>query len=257
MNFEQVERGLEQLRSRLRDGHFLVGGWLQIPSPISARIIAENEVDWVVVDREHGSIGVSDAAVLNQSIMCAGKLPFCRLACPENHELKLALEAGAYGIVIPNVKSAENLEELIHGCQYPPFGERGVGYSAGNRFGRDLDQILIKRFRPFVVAMIENKEAVQDLDQILKIPGLDAIFVGPYDLSASLGVCGQFDASEFQDALKIVLTKARALGIPSGIHVVSPNIDELKLRISEGFQFIAYSVDSVLLNFNLNLGEVK
>ncbi len=257
MNFEQIERSLEELRSRLRDGHSLIGGWLQIPSPISARIIAENEVDWVVVDREHGSIGVSDAVVLNQSIMCAGKLPLCRLACPEIHELKLALEAGSYGIVIPNVKSADELQELIRGCQYPPFGERGVGYSAGNRFGRDLGQMLTKGFRPLVVAMIENREAVQDLDQILKVPGLDAIFVGPYDLSASLGVSGQFEASEFEDVLKIIVTKARAVGIPSGIHVVSPSIDELRLRISEGFQFIAYSVDSVLLNFKLNLGEVQ
>jgi 2-dehydro-3-deoxyglucarate aldolase len=127
------------------------------------------------------------------------------------------------------------------------IGERGVGFSRANLFGQKFEAYKEQAKHPLLIAMIETQKGASGIREILKVPGLDAIFIGPYDLSASLGVIGDFNHPLFKDALRLILDECRMAGIPSGIHVIKPIKDELNLRIKEGYQFIAYSIDAVFL----------
>ena len=134
----------------------------------------------------------------------------------------------------------------------PPTGKRGVGYARANLYGKDmLETIQNEEFqRPFIVAMIENEEAFNELDQIVQLQGLDCVFVGPYDLSASMGIVGDFSHHKFTQALETTLAISAKHNKPCGIHVVDCNPDEIQQRISEGYRLIAYSMDSVFLQKN-------
>jgi len=145
------------------------------------------------------------------------------------------------------VESAKQLTDLRESCCWPPAGKRGVGYSRANLFGKYFDSYSEEAQSPLLVAMIEHINAVVCLDDILSVEGLDAILIGPYDLSASLGLTGQFDAPEFTRTIEQIRILCSNKDIPCGLHVVTPDDADLKLRIKEGYRFIAYSLDSVFL----------
>jgi 2-dehydro-3-deoxyglucarate aldolase len=123
-----------------------------------------------------------------------------------------------------------------------------VGFSRANLFGKNFDSYSLEANSPFVVAMIESKESIDNLEPILRIDGLDSIFVGPYDLSASLGCLGEFHKKTFQTAMTKICDIAFKCNVPMGMHVVKPDPKMLNAKIKEGYQFIAYSIDSVVLS---------
>ena len=148
------------------------------------------------------------------------------------------------------IENADQLKCIRDACCWPPAGKRGVGFSRANLFGKYFDSYSKEAQSPILVAMIENIEAVDYLEEILQVDGLDAILIGPYDLSASMALTGKFDHPDFIDVLDKVLSLSAAENIPCGIHIINPLVDELKLRIEEGCKFIAYSIDSVFLNLS-------
>ena len=131
----------------------------------------------------------------------SNKVPLVRLASTDSKDSIKIIEAGASGIIIPQVKNVAHVKKIIDACNYPPLGSRGIGFSRANRFGKGLN-FHIKKFKPIIVAMIETKSAVENLDKILQLDGLDAIFIGPYDLSASYNITGKFKSKKFQNILK-------------------------------------------------------
>ena len=145
------------------------------------------------------------------------------------------------------VESAEQLQFTRNACRWPPEGNRGVGYSRANLFGKHFTEYTIEAQSPLIVAQIEHIRAVENLEEILSVKGLDALFIGPYDLSASMGLTGQFEHNDFQEALNRVLKICKQHKVSSGVHVVYPDPNKLQLRIEEGYRFIAYSIDSVFL----------
>jgi 2-dehydro-3-deoxyglucarate aldolase len=151
-------------------------------------------------------------------------------------------------VIVPNIASAAQLEAVRSFCRWPPAGARGVGFSRANLFGKRFAGYTDEAQAPLLVAMIEDVRAVEQLDAILGVEGLDAILVGPYDLSASMGLTAQFDHADFRAALASIRERAGKHHIPSGIHVVPPSLTELQARIDEGYRFIAFSIDSVMLN---------
>ena len=257
MNWSTVNSRIIGLRQDLAKGQYSLGSWLQIPSVVSAGIMAQNKFDWIVVDQEHGSISGSELQGMCQAIRGRSCLPFVRVAEPDPRLGKLALEAGAVGLIIPNLTSAAEFKLFANSCLYPPHGARGVGFSAGNDYGTALSTQLDSDWKPFLVPMIENKRIVKNLSDLLNQPYLDAIFIGPYDLSASLGVTGQFDNKVFIKILENVRHKAAEASIPVGIHVVSPSVQQVRQRIEEGFKFIAYSLDTVLLDVSDVLEQIR
>jgi 2-dehydro-3-deoxyglucarate aldolase len=241
------QKDIERVRGLLGSGKVSVGSWIQIPDESVAEVMGAAGYDWLAVDLEHGSISVADLPGLFRAIECGGTLPLARVAQGEAKDCKQALDAGAGGVIVPMIESAAQLEAVRDACCWPPTGKRGVGFSRANLFGGRFAEYSVEAQAPLLIAQIENISAVHNLESILEVRGLDAVMVGPYDLSASLGVTGIFDHADFIAALNRVLELSRKFGIAAGVHVVEPNPSELGKRITEGYRFVAYSIDAVFL----------
>ena len=251
---------IEEIRNKLNNNEVSIGSWMQIPSSTVAEIMGHSGYDWVAIDMEHGAIGVVQLLDIFRALELSNTLPLVRLADGTVKDCKLALDAGAGGVIIPMVENAKNLKALIDSCKWPPKGKRGVGFSRANLFGKFFESYKKEAQNPIIIPMIENITAVENLDSILNVKGIDAIFIGPYDLSASLGINGQFKHSDYINTIKHITEHAKKLSIPVGIHVVEPIVNDLKLKIKEDYQLIAFSIDSVFLSKNsINplLGEIK
>ena len=145
-------------------------------------------------------------------------------------------------------ESAEQLERVRDACRWPPTGSRGVAFSRANLFGKDFDEYTEEAQQPLLIAMIEKIEAVDNIDSILQVDGLDAILIGPYDLSASMGITSKFEHPDFVAMMNKIKTSSEKFMVPCGIHIVTPSEDEINKKINDGYRFIAYSIDSVFLN---------
>jgi 2-dehydro-3-deoxyglucarate aldolase len=238
---------IQGVRARLRAGGATIGSWMQIPHSSVAEILGQAGYDWVVLDLEHGAISVHQLPDLCRALELGGTLPLARLAFGHPKDCKQALDAGAGGVIIPMIESAGQLSAIRAACCWPPAGVRGVGFSRANLFGKYFQQYQEEAQAPLLVAMIEHVQAVENLDAILRVQGLDAILIGPYDLSASLGVTGQFEDPRFISVLQTVRTVTAKHGVPCGVHVVAADPRELQQRQQEGYRFIAYSLDAVFL----------
>ena len=236
---------LKELRKKVIQ-KYSVGCWLQIPSIENLEIILENKYDWFCIDYEHGFMSHDRMGEMISLINQSNKIPFVRLASTNFKDAIKVIEAGALGVIIPQVKNISHVKKIIDTCNYPPLGTRGIGFSRANKFGKGLNN-QIKKFKPFIVAMIETKAAVENLDKILKVDGLDAIFIGPYDLSASYNITGKFNSKKFKNILIQIKKIADKNKIPCGMHVVKPDKIELKKLIKKKFKFLAYSMDSVII----------
>lgn len=239
---------IRSLRQALQGGKLSVGSWMQIPHPSVAEIMGQAGYDWVAVDMEHGTIGAHQLPDLFRALELGGTLPLARLAHGEPKDCKQALDAGAGGVIVPMVENARQLERVRDACRWPPAGTRGVGFSRANLFGKHFDAYAEEAQAPLLIAMIEHVRAVDNLLEILQLPGLDAILVGPYDLSASMGKTGQFDDPDFEAVMVRIRELSRAHGVPSGVHVVMPDAASFEQRVAQGYRFIAYSIDAVFLN---------
>jgi 2-dehydro-3-deoxyglucarate aldolase len=238
----------QQLRERLRQGGHSVGSWIQIPHASVAEIMGQAGYDWVAVDLEHGSISVHQLPDLFRALELGGTLPLARLARGHFKDCKNALDAGAAGVIVPMVADAEHLLAARDACRWPPAGTRGVGFSRANLFGKHFDAYREEAQAPLLVAMIERIDAVDNLEAILSVEGLDALLIGPYDLSASMGLTAQFDHVDFLAAQSRIHELTRKYNIPFGVHVVAPDPAQLKQHIAEGCRFLAYAIDAVFLN---------
>jgi 2-dehydro-3-deoxyglucarate aldolase len=239
---------IRNIRTRLQNGQATVGSWMQIPHAGVAEMMGQAGYDWVAIDMEHGSIAHHQLPDLFRALELGGTLPLVRLPHSDPKAIKDALDAGSGGIIIPMVEAAEQLRAAIQSSCWPPAGIRGVGFSRANLYGKHFDAYREEATQPFVVAQIEHIRAVHDLDAILTVPGLDAIIIGPYDLSASMGITAQFDHPDYLLAMEKIKTSCQRMGKPLGLHVVQPDPEVLRQKITEGYQFLAYAIDAVFLN---------
>lgn len=242
----------QQIRSKMQQGQATIGTWMQLPSTDVAEILGRAGYDWVAVDLEHASFTRAQLPDVFRAIELGGTAPFARVAEATLSHIKAALDSGAHGIIFPMIETREQLDDAIGWALYPrtdgPSGIRGVGYCRGNLFGREFDVYRNSTARDLVfVAQIEHIRAVENLDAILSHPRLDAIMVGPYDLSGSMGLTAQFDHPDFIAALDRIRDKAAEHGIPMGLHVVQPDADLVRAKVAEGYRFIAYGIDAVFL----------
>jgi len=239
---------IQSVRTKLRGDGVTVGSWMQIGHASVAEIMGQAGYDWVALDLEHGAIAVHQLPDLCRALELGGTLPLARLAQGLPKDCKQALDAGAGGVIVPMVESGEQLVCVRDACRWPPAGTRGVGFSRANLFGRHFDAYAREAQAPLLVAMIEHHRAVENLPEITRVSGLDAILIGPYDLSASIGRTAQFDHPEFESLITRIQQISSSAGIACGVHVVAPSVVELHRRQAAGFRFLAYSIDSVILN---------
>jgi len=236
------------IRTALRSGSASIGSWMQIPESNIAEIMGRAGYQWVAIDMEHGPIAVNQLPDIFRALELGGTLPLARVASPLPINCRQALDQGAAGVVIPMISSASQLQAIISECHWPPRGRRGVGFQRANVFGKFFDAYVEEAQESLVVAQIEHIDAVNNLEAIVKVEGLDAIMIGPYDLSASLGITGEFENKKYKDVLTKILEVCAKQKMPCGIHVVQPDTKMLEQRIREGYTFIAYGVDTVFLN---------
>jgi 2-dehydro-3-deoxyglucarate aldolase len=201
--------------------------------------------DWIAVDLEHGRFSEKELSSVFRAIGQRGTLPMARVGAVTVLNVKAALESGAAGVILPMIATAAQLRAAISWAKFPPAGSRGVGYSRANLFGQDFEGY--KAFDPLVIAQIESHAAIRDIDEVLSVPGLDAAMIGPYDLSASMGLTGQFDHPDFRAAIAAFAASCRHNNIASGIHVVTPTETALGAAIAEGHRFVAYATDAIFL----------
>ena len=243
---------IKQIRSKLKAGNPSIGTWQQIPNASISEILGDAGYDWVAVDLEHGSMNTFQLPDLFRAIELGETLPLARIAESKPRDCKQALDAGAGGIIAPMIENADQLKMVRNACCWPPIGTRGVGFSRANLFGKYFDSYREEAQSPLLVAQIEHINAVNNLDEILRVDGLDAIIVGPYDLSASMGITAEFSNQKFINIMIQIKNLCDKANISCGEHIVYPKPAILKKRISEGYRFIAYSIDAVFLMQELN-----
>ena len=241
---------MRDIRKALQDGSVAIGSWINTASPIVAELMAACNFDFLTVDAEHSATHLAQVQVLFQAIRSGNPncAPMVRLPGNDYAATKRYLDAGAVGVVAPLINSAVQAQELIRSVKYAPQGARGVGFCRANMYGTRFEEAVASANEETMVCVqIEHIDGVEEIDQILSVPGVDAVFIGPYDLSASMGITGQLDNPRMLEATQRILSACQQHGVAPGIHVVQPDPQEAVRRIGQGYRLIAYSLDITML----------
>lgn len=237
------------LKKNLKSNSLTVGSWITLGHTAIAEILARAGFDWLVVDLEHSVISIDVAGDLIRTIDLCGVVPLVRLTSNDTNQIKRVMDAGAHGIIVPMVNTPADATRAVAATRYAPAGFRGVGLARAQGYGVNFqDYLQWQSNGPVVIVQIEHKDAIDQLEEILTVPGVDGFIIGPYDLSCSMGIPGEFEHPEFAIAMKRILSTGLRLGCPSGLHIVEPDVARLRLTIAEGYRFIAYSVDMRMLD---------
>ena len=229
------------IRARLKKGDLLIGTLITIAAPEVAEIMAEVGYDWLFIDSEHAPFNSQGAQGILQAVDY--RCP-CVIRIPSNAEvwIKKALDIGAAGIIAPGVNSAEEAEQIVRMCKYPPRGNRGVGIGRAHGYGLKFKEYVANANDEIaVILQAENVTAVENIADIVTVPDVDAVLIGPYDLSASMGKMGQINDAEVQAAITSVMESCRDAGIPLGIFADSA--ESAAPFIEQGYTLIAISTD--------------
>ena len=239
------------LKQKIRSNEVTIGSWITLADPSVAEIMANSGFDWLTVDMEHS--GLSD----NQALELIRTVTLCRLPClvrvAENHPdfIKKYMDMGATGVIVPHVNSKQEALKAVNAVKYPPQGTRGVGLSRAQNYSLELDAYREwNQESSIVIVQVEHFEAVQNLEDIMSVEGVDGFFVGPYDLSGSLGCPGDFQNPKMISALEVLKKKSIAEGFLMGLHVVQPDPKLVSEKVKEGFKFIAFGTDFLFLGEN-------
>ncbi len=239
-----------KLRERLKQGETVIGSWINTGSIVVAEIMAQAGFDFLVIDAEHSAIDMPLAQALLQAIRAGNPECFPMVRMPGNvyNETKRYLDAGAMGVIAPLIKTRTEAKRLVKAVKYPPNGDRGVGYGRSHDYGFAFDSYMATAdVETLVCVQIEHIEAVRRIDDILAVSGVDVAFIGPYDLTASMGITAQFLHPDYVAAVAEIKSACDRHGVCPGVHVVQPDTAEVRGKIQQGFQFIAYSLDITML----------
>jgi 2-keto-3-deoxy-L-rhamnonate aldolase RhmA len=246
------------LKDKLRENKLAVGSWITLGCPAIAEIMAKAGFDWLVVDLEHSVIGIDMAGDLIRTIDLCGVAPLVRLTSNDPDQIKRVMDAGAHGIVVPMVNTPAEAARAVAATRYAPAGSRGVGLARAQGYGVDFHgHLKWQSDGPVVIVQIEHKDAIDQLEAILKVPGVDGFIIGPYDLSCSMGIPGQFEQAEFVSTMNRICETGKRVGCPAGLHIVEPDLERLEQAVREGYAFIAYSVDIRVLDVSMRQGVAK
>lgn len=243
------------LKAKLQRRELTVGSWMSLGHPAIAEMFARAGFDWLVIDLEHSTITIREAGELIRVIDLCGVSPLVRLTSNDPDQIKRVMDAGAHGVVVPMVNTPDDAARAVAATRYGPAGRRGVGLARAQRYGPGFrDYLAWQADGPIVVVQIEHIDAVQAIDEILAVPGVDAFIVGPYDLSCSLGTVGDFGTAEFASASARVLRAGQQAKKAAGVHLVEPDLQRLRALVDDGYHFIAYSVDFRMLDATARAG---
>lgn len=237
------------VRAKLKRGEPAVGTWLTLPDPTAARLMAQVGFDWLTVELEHTPTNLETAAQSFTAIAGSGCVPLARVPWNTVENIKRVLDTGAWGVVVPMVNSRAEAEAVVAAARFAPLGQRSIGgqLHAANfdtdpatYYARANDEIL-------VVLMAEHVKAIEAAEEIISVPGIDVIFIGPNDLTNSMGKKPVFESNDkqFTDAVERILVTAKKYGVAPGIHVL--DADAAQRRIAQGFQFVAVTSETGMM----------
>lgn len=212
-----------RLKEKIKKGQPAVGIWNHLRDPFAIEAMGAAGFDWWAVDTEHTPTASDDLFRIISSLECTQTVPLIRLMTNQPEHFKVALDLGAQGVIVPMIETADDARAAVSFCRYPPHGTRGFAPIRASRYFLDMaeycqsanDEILL-------VGMIESLRGVQELDGILEVPGLDAIYIGPGDLSSSMGSLGNWKTPEVQEVIQQIMSKCLAAGTPVGTLAEGP-----------------------------------
>ena len=232
------------MKEKWARGEVTFGSWLSIPSSFSAEVMAHQGFDWVCIDMQHGVIDYQVALTMLQAIGTTETIPIVRVPWNEPGIIGKVLDAGAMGVIIPMVNSVEEAKAAVAACRYFPQGARSFGptrasYYAGTDYFAGANREIA------CIPMIETKQAVERLDDILAVPGIDAVYVGPADLSITYGLPpGMNNGSPFEEARQLIAKKCAEHGVTPGIHASASLAEK---HAAAGYRMITISGDAVAI----------
>ncbi|MCW5623289.1 MAG: hypothetical protein KIT73_01050 [Burkholderiales bacterium] len=235
----------QSFRLKLREGRPMIGALLQIPLPEVAETFVEAGYDWLFLDLEHSPMDARDA--LNLLTAVDSRVPcVVRVAWNDEALLKKVLDVGATGVIVPLVNTAEDARLAVGRCKYPPMGFRSVGITRAQRFDLDFDAYMARANDEIaVIVQIEHVEAARNIDAILDVPGIDGVFVGPFDLSGSMGKPGRINDPEVQEAIRQIIRACEKRDIARCIYAHTPG--HAKTYMDQGYRVIGLCTDYILL----------
>ncbi|WP_210438649.1 HpcH/HpaI aldolase family protein [Nocardioides xinjiangensis] len=221
------------VRRRWSEGDACHGLWSLLGGAVTAEVLARTGPDFVVVDLQHGAAAEVDLPGMTAAIRAAGSVPLVRTRSPLFADVGRPLDLGACGVIVPNIRDAEHAREVVAATRYAPVGGRSIGRLSG---GAD---------RPLVIAMVETATALEDLDAVLAVEGLDGVYVGPGDLALSLELDGAANTAQLRDVLSSIISRAVAAGVPVGVHAY--NGADAADYATQGATIVTVAVDTVSL----------
>ena len=235
------------VKQKLQAGELAYGGWITLPSPAVAEVMALSGLDFLVIDTEHGAINIESVQAILQAISATDVVPIVRLAGSQRMFANKILDTGPLGIIVPMVSSREDAEATVSAALYPPEGTRGIGLGRAQGYELDRREGYLKAANDqmLVVVQVEHRDGVESIEEIVAVPGVDLVFLGPADLAGSMGYRTQPGHPDVGKAIDRVAQAARRARIPVGIPVSGP--EDLSRRVKQGFQFFHIGVDTVYL----------
>lgn len=235
----------ESLKTKLNQGKALVGTIVGLPATEITELLSAVGYEWLFIDMEHGALDIS---MVQHLLQAAGPDTPCLVRVPQNGEvwIKKCLDLGPAGVIVPLIRSLEDARQAVNFSKYPPLGGRSVGIARAHGFGtRFEDYVNRANDEVALVLQIEHIAAVDQIEEIVKIAGIDALFIGPYDLSASMGKMGQIDDPEVKDAISRVANCCRQARMPLGIFCGTAAA--ATTYMAAGFQLITVGTDTLFM----------
>ena len=236
------------LKKRLHSNKFSLGSWVTLGHTAVAEIMSKAGYDWLALDMEHSAITLSQAQELVRVIGHSGVVPLVRVGENDPALIKRVMDTGAYGVIVPMINTKYDASKAVNAVKYPPKGTRGVGLARAQGYGLDFEKYRSWADKQsIVIVQIEHIDAINNLEEILSVEGVDGSIIGPYDLSGSLGHPGDFKRQDVKDALRRYEAICRRMNKPMGFHVVKPDPAEAIKFKKRGYSFLAVGLDTLYL----------
>lgn len=248
-----------KVKQLLYDGKVAIGAWVSINSIDVVEALSKVGLDWLLFDMEHGSLEVNDVQRLLPATNGTDTIPLVRVPWNDFVTIKRVLDVGAYGVMVPWVNTREEAEAVIKAVMYPPKGIRGFGPRRAVYYGLESNTEYFNRIgdEMLVIVQIETEDAINNIDEILSVKGIDVAFIGPYDLSANLGVFGDVEHPKFRSAIEKVLNSCKRKGVAPGMAALS--VEDAVEAIKRGFKFVSigYDIFDLAKTYRSNVDKVR
>jgi 2-dehydro-3-deoxyglucarate aldolase len=238
----------QKLKKIIRNNELSFGSWITLGHPSIPEIMSQAGFQWLVIDTEHSAIDIQKTQDMIQIIDLKGITPLVRLTANDPALIKRVMDAGAYGVIVPMVNTKEDALKTVKAVKYPPLGTRSVGLARAQGYGKAFNEYKSwVNNNSIIIVQIEHIDAVNNIEDIFSADEIDGYLIGPYDLSASLGIAGDLNHDKVLDVEKKVLEVSRKYDKIAGIHVVEPDVNLTLDKIRMGYRFVAVSIDFFFL----------